>query len=770
MDYNYILFEQSAVEFLASRREYQNTEHDEGIAFVDLIRRPRRDVSHLGSRLRIKWTEDGVVFIGPKPTKTILTVDLTTCDLLKFEGDSPSDLLVVLQRMFRAAIRIWNHQPFTNVERVNHSKLVVFPFSYNLNGRDNKRLVIEREPNTPHLLDQGVSYPLLAYKYNDDIVAPGSEETPDTTVLNRAGEEYICLLSSLSGSGQDVHSTAALPQQQLEDYYTTTPVDSKSFRYKTFQEQYDSLTKKQQEVVNSPSCNHPIRIVGPAGTGKTTSMVLRAYRLLTRAEEEGKTKSILFITHSESARYEAEAAFRLLDHAEKFLRPSAEQTIEFITLLSYCKRYRGITDVQTVDEDAADAKEYQLMLIQDAYDAIQKTSYKSCKEFLSGPLRAVLDGTPGAVLVSLLQHEFSIQIKGRADGLREKYQELSSIPNGLPVSPDKAFWDKKYIYSIFMEYEKQLKSMSAYDTDDIAIESLMSLNAPIWRRERADYGYDDIFVDEIHLFNLNEQHIFHFLTKAREQTPICFALDYSQAIGDRGDLSGSYLETELSADATEFNYDYVFRSSEYIVSFCKSLIASGVQLFNTGFRNPYRKRGGDSPLIGDDPGQVPKLIMAENEEKMLQALRTQIDGILKTLQCKNHQIAIVSFDDKYLTKESIARLKDIIRRPLYYLEGRNIGQLKDAQANNAVLITSPYNVNGLEFSAVILLGVDGARVPPSQGVNDVSKNYLIHKAYNMLYLTVSRAKNAVILLGDKQNGDSECLDHSLSVHTLERSD
>ena len=75
-----------------------------------------------------------------------------------------------------------------------------------------------------------------------------------------------------------------------------------------------------------------------------------------------------------------------------------------------------------------------------------------------------------------------------------------------------------------------------------------------------------------------------------------------------------------------------------------------------------------------------------------------------------------------------------------------------------------------ERGGVILLGVDGARVPPSQGVNDVSKNYLIHKAYNMLYLTVSRAKNAVILLGDKQNGDSECLDHSLSVHTLERSD
>ena len=35
-------------------------------------------------------------------------------------------------------------------------------------------------------------------------------------------------------------------------------------------------------------------------------------------------------------------------------------------------------------------------------------------------------------------------------------------------------------------YESQVAEIMEGDTDDIAIESLMSLNAPIWRREHGE--------------------------------------------------------------------------------------------------------------------------------------------------------------------------------------------------------------------------------------------------------------------------------------------
>ena len=81
-----------------------------------------------------------------------------------------------------------------------------------------------------------------------------------------------------------------------------------------------------------------------------------------------------------------------------------------------------------------------------------------------------------------------------------------------------------------------LQSQGTFDVDDVTIEAISHLNAPFWRRKRQNDGYDYIMVDEMHLFNLNEQSVFHFLSKdiSSKEIPICFALDYSQAIGDRG--------------------------------------------------------------------------------------------------------------------------------------------------------------------------------------------------------------------------------------------
>ena len=73
--------------------------------------------------------------------------------------------------------------------------------------------------------------------------------------------------------------------------------------------------------------------------------------------------------------------------------------------------------------------------------------------------------------------------------------------------------------------------------------------------------------------------------------------------------------------------------------------------------------------------------------------------------------------------------------------------------------------NGLEFAGVILVGVDGARVP-SKSLLDISKNFLRYTALNQLYLCCSRAKFDVKILGNRLNGTSECLQHPIQNGTL----
>ena len=81
-------------------------------------------------------------------------------------------------------------------------------------------------------------------------------------------------------------------------------------------------------------------------------------------------------------------------------------------------------------------------------------------------------------------------------------------------------------------------------------------------------------------------------------------------------------------------------------------------------------------------------------------------------------------------------------------------------------LVSPYAINGLEFQAVILLGADEGRVPQTTGTSDISKHFIRYSAYNLLYLSASRAKYLVRILGSKLNGVSTCLEHSVHSEYL----
>ena len=86
--------------------------------------------------------------------------------------------------------------------------------------------------------------------------------------------------------------------------------------------------------------------------------------------------------------------------------------------------------------------------------------------------------------------------------------------------------------------------------------------------------------------------------------------------------------------------------------------------------------------------------------------------------------------------------------------------------SDSYIIASPYDINGMEFDAVILLGVDEGRVPQTAGTSDISQHFIKYSAYNLLYLTSSRAKYRLILLGNRLKGRSSCLDHSITSKYL----
>lgn len=197
------------------------------------------------------------------------------------------------------------------------------------------------------------------------------------------------------------------------------------------------------------------------------------------------------------------------------------QRINVTTLQGYCAAYVGIQDTQIIDLDASEAKQYQLLLIQDAYSKMCGAVCNTYKYIMSEDAVAFYENEEENKIILMLQHEFSIRIKGMAEGDLERYKKLDSQKNGIPLVNDA---DKEYVYSIFKEYQQSLETQSVYDTDDIILEALARLNAPLWRRARVKEGIDYLLVDEMHLFNLNEQQVFHFLTKDGEQKKYRYVL------------------------------------------------------------------------------------------------------------------------------------------------------------------------------------------------------------------------------------------------------
>ncbi len=755
----YLLFDQNAISSYVSRRVLQSVEYDQGMRFIQHI------CGNLESEIfegtAIEYTEDGIIFSGKKPEEVssssrgyrVFCIDLTSCSILD-EKDCPSDLLTVLQKIFRTALKIWNRQPFATSERVAGSKSIVFPFVM----PDHRRVVIERSNSILRLEKRGIDFPLLAYKYSADDYSQG-EEFPDTSILKLAGQHYVSKYNDLQLKiNQTRIRDESVDSAPLESVSATMSVGRDDFIYWDYERQLKGLTSAQQFVVNYSEIDCPLRIDGAAGTGKTISLIMRAYRLLKDHRDAGTPFSIIFFAHSESTCQRNKETFDLYPDSDFFLSGKELQSIRFTTLLNYCGEVADMSLDMLVEKDAGDAKTYQLLLIEKVVESARESNkIRTYRSLLSPQLQELFDNqkTSSRALYSILQHEFSVQIKGRTDCSIDTYYDIPSIKNGLPCSCKK---DKELVFSLFCDYQDELKSMGSFDIDDVVMEALAHLNAPRWRRERAVSGYDYIFVDEMHLFNINEQSVFHFLTKnlSQKSIPICFALDYSQAIGDRGDIHSDYIETAFGIPVGQ-KYHTVFRNSPQIASFCASIAAAGTLMFQEYFSNPYHNTQSSFTREDEQKSSLPELHLYNNDEDMFNSLGHHIGDIMRTLQCKSSDIAVITFEDTLATLQGVERLSSQTGKQFFLLDSEPNSQAKDFP------LASPYAINGLEFKAVILLGVDEGRVPQTAGTSDISKHFINYSAYNLLYLASSRAKYKLIILGNKLKGISSCLDHSIET-------
>ena len=85
---------------------------------------------------------------------------------------------------------------------------------------------------------------------------------------------------------------------------------------------------------------------------------------------------------------------------------------------------------------------------------------------------------------------------------------------------------------------------------------------------------------------------------------------------------------------------------------------------------------------------------------------------------------------------------------------------RKAEKQNGYVVGYIDYIGGLEFDAVVIVGVDKGRVP--QVTSTESRIYQNYEWHNRMYVAITRAKYAVVILGNKSRTPSTLLQNAIS--------
>lgn len=761
---NYILIDKFACQEIVQNSFFQNIGFLPAREIISLIKGDRGTLPGLSS----KFTTAGLILTRENslPSEDVVVLDLEHLRLTDSLNDN--EVLVALQKTLRFCMKHWDGLALSSSELYikGSTKAVVFPLPFFANG-NSFRITIEREPNARRLSKRTSGRYLLVYKSGRS-EGDGVSEEASLTNFKKAYEDY----SSLQNA---VRNSSPLPQTNpsIESINVTTLQTSNLIKIpeQGFDRWMHLLTDEQKNFVNS-DWSVPHRLEGPAGTGKTLCLVLKAINFLKHSINENSSHKALFVVPSDELAASIKDRFLgngygeyVTDAINEYLEKS--QSITVITLQKLCAQLLNydVSESELLDRDSIESKNTQLLYLDQIVSDIKSKDLPVLSSHLSPEFFNFLNSEDDWTIAHLLRHEVSIVIKGRANGQIDIYKSIPALEYGLPA---KSQADKEYIFSKFQTYQNLLEQSNQYDIDDIVISAIGQLDTPIWRRRRQQLGFDSIYIDEVHHFNLNEISILHYLTKSPALVPISYGIDRSQAVGDIG-WSDIEFQDALAGDAdgkaTINPVSAIFRSSTQIIELAFCVTTSGANLF-TNFENPLASATETFTAEEEKKSAKPCVTYILDDDEIALQTYKQVDQMARSLQVSKSGVLVVIFDEQILSnvvevwKKSNKAFKQLDRRG-------DFSAVDDANKAGCTIVSAPEFVGGLEFSGVILVGCDKGRLPQNAGASDFGKAYLNYRAHNNLYVAITRAKYRVEFIVNKNRGISEILRRAIEMKLLD---
>lgn len=746
-----LFIEDNALRSLVSHRDYQSGEFAKALDLINHIRNSQNEEYRIDDIAIITHKEITYVY-----SKVAINLNRAIIFDFRYLGEmltlNDEDFMMSLQKILKCTLKSWEKLPFNTASEKNISDnhIILFPFPFsNLNSF---KILLNAAPDSEYTLKRNMTYMYVANA--------GYGEFPlEYNKINikslKNDAQAICALDSPKNA--NINSVTDLSVTKLQD------LPNKKDCYIDYESWMHLLTTPQTNFITK-QFNGNERLEGAAGTGKTLSLILRAIYLLKYNHNKDNEFHIIFIAHSIATKLHLQNMIQMLCPNEIMLdRSHSKQSITITTLQEWCTKYLGdkIGSSEVIDLDAQETKENQMFFLKEIYEDTYKNDFPSYKSKCSDSFIYFLENTDIDVILDLLQSEISITIKGRAKEDFDIYQTLDRLECSMPIS---SHGDYSFVFLLYERYQSVLSGLGYFDNDDISLSALGQLDTPIWRRRRKEIGYDAIIIDETHLFSYNELSLFHFLSKESSSTKIIYAVDKTQAIGDRG-LTKKTLEESLNIsteDKDRAKYKTIFRSSPEIINLAFSVLTSGAGMF-VNFENPLDRISTSFVDFEEKKSIFPQYIMMPSDEDIVESCFENADTISRTLDCPKNNILIVCTTQELLSR--IEKTAKILHKPCEFLKRRgDMEVVKTAQKNKRYVVGYIDYVGGLEFDGVIIAGVDKGRVPTTNG-NERS-SYQSYAWYNRIYVALTRAKYSVILLGNKSRTISPFFEKAISEEKI----
>ena len=548
----------------------------------------------------------------------------------------------------------------------------------------------------------------------------------------------------------------------IEDHFTGAEYEKTVAENIALNRTYATWREKlndEQSAFVSSSIQGPIRLHGPAGTGKTLCLLLKVLAECTTATQEHR---IVLFAHSQTMADALATALDVLDPGTQ-IRSGSPASVEVRTLFDWCLNFLGdeLKPGQLLDRDATESREFQREILLASLERTAVEQWAAHRQNCSPDFRAMIENERNASwFLTLLQHELACVLKGnRIQPFNlQMYLDLNRPNRALPIHSE---GDRRFVFATYKMYEEELKEFGVFDVDDIVVEVLGRLESPLWSRQRQGSGYDTAFIDEAHLLNDNERSLMRFLLKDAFGVPrIVMGLDLLQTVGDRGvreDSHGRLVTQTTEYDTERSELNEVHRSSKEILDLAQAVVTCGSELYEYSLSVGQR--------MGGAVGEIPMLYSCNSLEAQAESAFAIAKRWSKKKKWSKHEIALICATDDVMN--AVLERANTENKPVRVIDRRGDQEAyADAKRFSCYVVVTPEFSAGLQFRGVVLLDVSQGRVPDYRSSVAGARSAMMRRSVSEIYLALTRARERVAVLIDETAGPSELLKPAIEASYL----